>query len=189
MPHKDMKGGNPVAEENTESFTNNMRGIMQTSLSSCRFDYARDLSGSASDRIILENMFKFGDYATRRMAGVVSKLEPVVERCEERVLRSYGVVTAQQVMTYLTDPRKTEKPMTREEAHELTAKLATKAYDSKINFSDIVMQSEEILSRFSRDDIIEITNPLKYIGQSKDIVKNVFERYHGKKTLSVENVF
>jgi adenylosuccinate lyase len=44
MPHKDAKGGNPTVEEQTESYANEMRGALMTSISSCRIDYARDLT-------------------------------------------------------------------------------------------------------------------------------------------------
>ncbi|MGC9310900.1 MAG: lyase family protein, partial [Candidatus Aenigmatarchaeota archaeon] len=85
MPHKDEKGGNPSLEEQTESYSNVTRGALTTSLSSCTFDYARDLTGSASDRIILPEVFVFGDYVIRRLAGRVYSLQPVEDRCMERV--------------------------------------------------------------------------------------------------------
>lgn len=185
MPHKDAKGGNPTVEEQTESYVNYMRGIMPTSLSSCRFDYGRDLSGSASDRIIFETAFNWGDFVARRLADVVHKLEPVEERCKERVTRSYGAPTAQWVMTYVTDKTKTANPMPRSEAHDLIAKLATDAYDSKTQFRDIVLACSDITSRLDRDTIIRITDPTNYIGRSKDIIDGVYSKYHGNKTLEI----
>lgn len=183
MPHKDAKGGNPTVEEQTESFSNYMRGVLATSLSSCTFDYARDLSGSASDRICLEGCFKFGDHTIRRLAGRVYELDLVAERAAERLTRSFGTITAEQVMTYLTDPRRTSNPMTRECAHDLTAQLATKAYDERRPFVDVLLKYDEVTSRLPESVLRKITDPVSYIGQSKEIVRKVFEMYHGKRTL------
>ncbi|MBR9682049.1 MAG: hypothetical protein GOV02_00020 [Candidatus Aenigmarchaeota archaeon] len=182
MPHKDAKGGNPTVEEQTLSFSNYMRGGMSTELSACNFNYSRDLSASASDRIVLEDSFKWGDHVVRRLANLVYKLDST-DKVEDRVQRSYGVVTAQQVMTYLTDPRKMKKPMTRKDAHDLTGKLAIEAYDEEIDFVDILLQNEEITKRIPNDVLHEITNPMKYIGQSKEIIETVYKKYHGKQTI------
>src|SRR4030042_109572 len=106
MPHKDTMGGNPTIPEQTESFCNHARGCLITSLSSCAFDYGRDLSGSASDRIMLEGLFKFADHTARRFAGEVYGLILIEDRSRERVERTYGVVTSENLMNCLTDPRK-----------------------------------------------------------------------------------
>jgi adenylosuccinate lyase len=183
MPHKDLAGGNPRIEEQTESFFNYMLGALSTSGSSTQFDYARDLTGSASDRIMFDDMFKWGDHVTRELGGLLYKLELNPERCLERIGRSYGVVTSEQLMTYLTDHRRTSNPMARDEAHDLAAKLATEAYDRKRNFTDVVLASPEVTSRLSRETIVDITDPIKYLGQTEEIMDMVFKKYHGKRTL------
>ncbi len=188
MPHKDAKGGNPRREEQTEGFTNYMRGVMQTTLGSCGLDYGRDLRASATDRITLEESFKWGDYVIRNLAKVLYVLEAVEDRCRERVERSYGVPTSQQVMTYLTDRTRTENPMTREYAHDLVAKLATEAYDAKRPFVEIVLENKEITDLLPEDTLRNITDPIQYIGQSKEIIGDVYANYHGKKTFKGRRV-
>jgi adenylosuccinate lyase len=86
-------------------------------------------------------------------------------------------------MTYLTDHRKTDEPMTREYASDIVGKLATRAYDEKISFTDVLLGDDEITSRLSEDTIRQITNPLDYLGQSREVMETVFEKYHGKKAL------
>ena len=183
MPHKDAKGGNPITEEQTESFENYMRGVVGTMMSGTKFDYARDLTASASDRICLEDMFKFGDHVIRKLAGQIYNLELVEDRCLERFDRTFGVLTSQQVMTYLTDHRKTDEPMTRENASDIVGMLATRAYDEKISFTNVLLGDDEITSRLSENTIRQITEPLNYLGQSKEVMETVFEKYHGKKAL------
>jgi adenylosuccinate lyase len=187
MPHKDAKGGNPTVEEQAESFTNYMEGVLVAAAANCRIDYARELSGSASDRVNLEDAFKFGDHVIRRLAGRMYELILDGNRSKERFLRSWGCTTSAQVMTYLTDHRRTDSPMTREEAHNLTAEIATRAYKIKRPFVDELLDSEEITSRLDESTIREISDPVRYIGQSKEIVRKVFDNYHGQKTLEAPN--
>jgi adenylosuccinate lyase len=185
MPHKDAVGGNPIVEEQAESFVKYMRGVMSTMLSSCGFDYARDLSASASDRICLEDMYKFGDHVIRRLAKQMYELELIEERCLERFDRTFGVLTSQQVMTYLTDHRKTENPMSREDASDLMGRLASQAYDEQRMFVDVLLDCDEVTSRLPEDTIIGISDPLEYLGQSREIMERVFDEYHGRRALQL----
>jgi len=149
----------------------------------CQMPYARDLSGSANARINFDGGFKFLDHGIRQMAGVVYWLGLQQERSRERVQRSYGVVTSQEVMNYLTDSRKVASPMSRSTAHDLMGELATRAWTSKRPFLDVLSECQEVTGRISPAVLKEITDPLTYIGQSKEIVRTVYEKYHGKKTL------
>ncbi|MCD4666947.1 hypothetical protein K8R47_04025 [archaeon] len=183
MPHKDRKGGNPTTEEQVMSLRNYLTGNVVTGLMNCEFPYARNLSASANSRINFEDGFKFLDHGIRGISNVTYWLGFREERGIERVQRSFGVVTSQQVMTYLTDPRRTLKPMTRSEAHDLMGELATHAWDNKIPFVDVVLDNEEVMKRLDESIIREITDPLKYTGQSKKIIEIVYEKYHNQKTL------
>ena len=183
MPHKDTKNGNPVSEEQFKSARNYAAGNLVTALMNCQMPYARDLSGSANARINFDGGFKFLDHGIRQMAGVVYWLGLQQERSGERVLRSYGVVTSQEVMNYLTDSRKVASPMSRSTAHDLMGELATRAWTSKRPFLDVLSECQEVTGRISPAVLKEITDPLTYIGQSKEIVRTVYEKYHGKKTL------
>jgi adenylosuccinate lyase len=182
MPHKDLVGGNPSAEEQVGSYFAYAQGVLMTSMATIPFSYARDLEGSASDRITLEGLFKFGDHTIRRLAEVLSNLKLDVERSKERVERTFGVTTSQQVMTYLTDRRKVASPMPRRVAHDLTAKLATDAYTSKRQFYDVCLENEAVRSMLDEATLRTITNPLDYIGESRNILRMTYECLHGKKS-------
>lgn len=187
MPHKDAKNGNPDVEEQVMSDRNYLVGNLVTAMMNCEFPYARNLSASANNRINLEDGFKFLDHNIRRLANTVYWLGLREERSKERVLRSYGVVTSQLFMTYLTDPRVVDKPMSRSEAHDLMGRLATQAWETKTPFSDILLTCPEVTRRIDERVILQRTDPLTYIGQSKEIIETVARKYHGVKTLgSVE---
>ena len=182
MPHKDAKGGNPTSEEQADSYFRYMQGCLTTAAATIPFAYARDLSASASDRICLEGMFKFGDHTIRNMASVMQKLVLDEERSRERLARTYGVTTAQQVMTYLTDGRLVKEPMSRSEAHDLTGKLATEAFKGKRQFFDVCKENPRIVSVLGEDLLAKITDPSTYTGESERILAEVYDLYHGQKT-------
>ncbi|NIO44419.1 MAG: hypothetical protein GTN36_02595 [Candidatus Aenigmarchaeota archaeon] len=183
MPHKDLKGGNPTAEEQDMSVRNYVMGNMVTALANCELPYARNLAASSNSRINLEYGFKYFDHGIRRLANAVFWTGLNEDRCRERVKRSFGVVTSQQVMTYLTDPRRVSKPMSRSEAHNLMGKLATEAWNSKTQFIDVLLKNEKVKSRIEEKVLRKITDPFEYVGQSKKIITTVFNKYHKKKTL------
>jgi adenylosuccinate lyase len=181
MPHKDVKGGNPTAEEQAESLHHEMLGKLATAVASIKFRYGRDLSGSASDRLDVGPGFKFSDHVARRLANVVYWLELNEGRSLERLTRTYGIVTAEQVMTYLVDPSRANS-MGRKEAHDLMAELATRSYNLKRPFYDVLLECEPVTSRLSPDTLRLLTNSTAYIGQSKEIIERNFGGLRGKKT-------
>lgn len=186
MPHKDAKNGNPDVEEQAMSNRNYLVGNLVTAMMNCEFPYARNLSASANNRINLEDGFKFLDHNIRRLANTVYWLGLNEERSKERVLRSYGVVTSQLFMTYLTDSRVTTNTMARSEAHDLMGKLSTQAWETKTPFYQVLLASPEVACRLTPEFIKSKADPLNYIGESKEIINTVARKYHGVKTLEVE---
>ena len=183
MPHKDAKNGNPTEEEQFMSARNYTMGNLVTAMANCEMPYARNLAASANARINFEDEFKFFDHAARRLANIAYWINLREDRAKERVDRSYGVVTAQQVMTYLTDHRRTDRPMTRSQAHDLMGELATTAWNGGIPFVELLLKNNEVCSRLSEATLRDITDPSKYIGQSKEIIRTVADKYYQKKTL------
>ena len=64
----------------------------------------------------------------------------------------------------------------------LVAELATKAWNEKLQFIDVLFENGAVASRVSIETLNELTDPLKYIGQSKEIIQEVARLYHKKKT-------
>ncbi|MBI2173466.1 MAG: hypothetical protein HYT73_04670 [Candidatus Aenigmarchaeota archaeon] len=184
MPHKDIAGGNRIDEEQAESFHNEMIGKMATAIATIKFRYARDLSSSASDRLDVGPSFKFGDHVARRMAEVVYYLGLNEARSKERVERTFGVVTSEQVLTYLVDPS-SPNPMGRKEAHDLIGELATRAYNEERPFHEVLRDDPRVASRIPYETLTRITNPFDYIGQSREIVGANYDSMHGRKTFDL----
>jgi len=183
MPHKDAKGGNPTAEEQVMSLRNYLMGNMVTGLANCQMAYSRDLSASANARINFDDGFKFFDHCVRRLAGAVYWLGINDDRAEDRVERTFGIVTSNRVMACLTDPRKISSPMGRREAHDLMGELATRAYERRMSFVQVLLQDNRVTSRVDERELDKMTDPIEYVGESKRIIKHVKALYHGTKTL------
>jgi len=184
MPHKDVKGGNRTVEEQAESAAHELNGKVTTALGTIKFRYGRDLSGSASDRLDIGASFKLCDHVARRVAGAVYNLGLNKDRSLERVMRTNGIVTAERVMTYLVDAAKVDNPMPREEAHDLMGQLATTAYGEKRPFYEVLSGSPAVTSRIDSNTLRELSDPLTFIGQSKEVIREAYDRYHGQKTFS-----
>ena len=186
MPHKDMKGGNRIKEEQDVSVANKLMGWMMTALANCEVPYARSLYASANTRIDFEDNFKFVDHGVRELSSVVFYLGLNADISKERVLRTYGVVTSPQVMTYLTDPRFVDEPMARSEAHNLVGQIATTAWQERIPFVELLLKNGEVSRRLSEKTLREITDPIRYIGQSKEVIRTVADKCYQRKTLEIE---
>ncbi len=184
MPHKDLFGGNPTAEEQAQALLHGLAGKMVTAIETIKMDYARNLDGSATDRLDLGPAFKFTDHVTRRLAEVFYWLELDRDRALERLNRTYGVVTSSQVLTYLTDPMRTSQPMPRKQAHNLLGDLAARAYLDKRQFFDVLTECPEVTERIDADTLKMITDPVKYIGQSKKIIERNYGRFYRTKTFN-----
>ena len=183
MPHKDAKGGNRTTEEQEVSMANKLMGWMTTALANCELPYARTLYASANSRIDFEDNFKFTDHCIRRLSTVMYHLGINKERSLERVTRTRGIVTSSRVMAHLTDHRRTKNPMIRSEAHNLIAELATQSYENKTPFINVLLENEQVTSRIDEPTLRQITDPLKYLGQSREIIKIVYNKYHKKRSL------
>ncbi len=75
--------------------------------------------------------------------------------------------------------------MARKRAHELTAELATEAYKNHKPLIEVLMKNDEVAASLNADVLAEIADPFKYVGQSRDIVQEVYRQLHGRKTLKV----
>lgn len=184
MPHKDAKNGNPTTEEQVMSWCNYLRGNLMTAMANCEMPYARNLAASANSRLNFEDGFKVLDHGIRGLAEVVYWLGVREERCRERVERSYGVVTSPRVLTFLTDPQQVTFSMVRSEAHDLLGTLATKAWDEKVPFVEVLLREPTVMSRLSEATVRALTDPFAYIGHSKEIIKLVRERWYQRKTFT-----
>lgn len=178
MPHKDIFGGNPFIEERICSIARVLRGFATSAQESVEMEYARDLKSSLLDRIVIPESFILVDYAIKLIKNIIERVEPQLERIQENLCLTYGVVIAERVMSRLII-----KGMSRQDAHKKISKLSLKAFKEEKAFKDIILLDDEISKSLSRSEIEELSNPHTYIGKSVDLIAKVVSLYKGKRRM------
>lgn len=144
MPHK----RNPVASENICGCARVMRGYMATAAENVALWHERDISHSATERIILPDATMLLDYMLNRMMGILDNLVIFQEQMEKNIYRTNGVIFAQRVMNALID-----KGLSREEAYDTVQPIAMTAMRDNEKYEDLLKKSDKVKSLLSDSEI------------------------------------
>ena len=144
MPHK----RNPVSSENICGCARVMRGYMATAAENVALWHERDISHSATERIILPDATMLLDYMLGRMMGILDNLVVFQDRMEANIYRTEGVIFAQRVMNALID-----KGLSREEAYDTVQPIAMQAMHEHKPYLDLLLESPRVRSLLSADEI------------------------------------
>ena len=161
MPHK----RNPILSENISGISRIIRSLSVASLENIVLWHERDLSNSATERILLPELFLLIDEqitkAIRILEGLIVNREKILQNIE----LTKGLIFSEAVMMALA-----RKGYGRQEAHRLVRNLSLIAFREKKDFKDMLLQSEEIRKILSPKEIEEIFDPYKYVSVAKERV-------------------
>ena len=144
MPHK----RNPVSSENICGCARVMRGYMATAAENVALWHERDISHSATERIILPDATILLDYMLNRMMGILENLVIFQEQMEANIFRTNGVIFAQRVMNALID-----KGLSREEAYDTVQPVAMEAMRENKPYSELLKENEKVKSLLSPSEL------------------------------------
>ena len=144
MPHK----RNPVSSENICGCARVMRGYMATAAENVALWHERDISHSATERIILPDATILLDYMLNRMMGILENLVIFQEQMEANIYRTEGVIFAQRVMNALID-----KGLSREEAYDTVQPVAMAAMSNHVPYLDLLMENQKVRSLLSKEEL------------------------------------
>ena len=144
MPHK----RNPVSSENICGCARVMRGYMATAAENVALWHERDISHSATERIILPDATILLDYMLNRMMGILENLVIFQEQMEANIYRTEGVIFAQRVMNALID-----KGLSREEAYDTVQPVAMTAMKEHKPYLDLLMENKKVRSLLSQEEL------------------------------------
>ena len=144
MPHK----RNPVSSENICGCARVMRGYMATAAENVALWHERDISHSATERIILPDATILLDYMLNRMMGILENLVIFQEQMEANIYRTEGVIFAQRVMNALID-----KGLSREEAYDTVQPVAMTAMREHTPYLDLLMENKKVRSLLSAEEL------------------------------------
>ncbi len=144
MPHK----RNPVSSENICGCARVMRGYMVTAYENVALWHERDISHSATERIIMPDATILLDYMLNRMKGILENLVVFEDRMKQNIYMTNGVIFAQRVMNALID-----KGFSREKAYDTVQPVAMAAMANGLNYHDLLKQNETVMGVLTEEEL------------------------------------
>lgn len=144
MPHK----RNPVVCEQISGLSRILRGNAIAALENVPLWHERDISHSSVERVILPDSTILLDYLLTKMREVVGGLQVSPRQMEQNVERMRGLLFSQRVLLALT-----EKGMSREIAHDLVQRNATKAWEEGEHLRALLMKDPQVVQHLSNDEV------------------------------------
>jgi len=163
MPHK----RNPIGCENISGLARVVRGHMLSAYENVPLWHERDISHSSVERVILPDATMLINYMLNRLGNIIKNLTVFPENMKRNMERTYGVPFSGRVMTKLID-----KGWTREQAYDTVQPRAMQAWETQRHFRDILLETPEITSALSREEIDDCFDPSWHLKH----VDTIFER-------------
>ncbi|PGM59714.1 adenylosuccinate lyase [Bacillus sp. AFS053548] len=163
MPHK----RNPIGSENMTGLARVIRGHMVTAYENVSLWHERDISHSSAERIILPDATILLNYMLNRFGNIIKNLTVFPENMKRNMDRTYGLIYSQRVLLALI-----EKGMSREEAYDTVQPRAMEAWETQVQFKELVEAEEKITSLLSQEEINDCFDYSYHLSQ----VDTIFER-------------
>lgn len=144
MPHK----RNPIGSENMCGCARVLRGYMVTAYENVALWHERDISHSATERIILPDATMLLDYMLNRMCNILSNLTVFEDRMRQNIYITNGVIFAQRVMNALI-----AKGFAREKAYDTVQPVAMAAMANGVPYIDLLRENEVVKANLSDEEL------------------------------------
>ncbi len=171
MPHK----RNPHKSERICSLARILKSNTIVALDNIILEDERDLTNSASERIIFAENFILLDYMINQLTLNLKNIEFNEKNIERNLNLTKGACLTERVMVELVN-----RGIGRQEGHEILRKAAIRSRKENLFMKDILKENHLISSKFSNDELEEIFDPHKYIGKSIDQTKNLIKFLENK---------
>lgn len=144
MPHK----RNPIGSENMCGCARVLRGYMVTAYENVALWHERDISHSATERIILPDATMLLDYMLNRMCNILGNLTVFEDRMLQNIYITNGVIFAQRVMNALI-----AKGFAREKAYDTVQPVAMAAMANGVPYIDLLRENEVVKANLSDEEL------------------------------------
>ena len=144
MPHK----RNPVSSENICGCARVLRGYMVTAYENVALWHERDISHSATERIIMPDATILLDYMLNRMKGILENIVVFEEQMMANIYRTNGVIFAQRVMNALID-----KGFVREKAYDTGQPIAMKAMSMGASYQELLKEDPTVMGALTEEEL------------------------------------
>ena len=166
MPHK----RNPHKSERICSLARVIKSNIIPALDNIVLEDERDITNSASERVIFGENFVFLDYMIKELTTNLKGIEFNEIKIEENLNLTKGACLSEKVMVQLVN-----KGIGRQEGHELLRQAAIKARKENRYMKEILYENSKINNLFSKEELNEMFDPHKYTGKSIDQVENLIK--------------
>lgn len=144
MPHK----RNPISSENICGCARVLRGYMATAYDNVALWHERDISHSATERIIMPDATILLDYMLNRMMGILENLVVFEEQMKANIYRTNGVIFAQRVMNALID-----KGFSREKAYDTVQPVAMRAMAESASYQALLKEEPTVMATLTEEEL------------------------------------
>ncbi|MBQ2247926.1 MAG: adenylosuccinate lyase [Tidjanibacter sp.] len=144
MPHK----RNPISSENICGCARVLRGYMATAYENVALWHERDISHSATERIIMPDATILLDYMLNRFMGILDNLVVFEEQMKANIYRTNGVIFAQRVMNALI-----EKGFAREKAYDTVQPVAMKAMAEGASYQALLKEEPTVMATLTEEEL------------------------------------
>lgn len=164
MPHK----RNPHKAERLCSISRVVKSNFYIALENISLEDERDLTNSASERVLFPENFILLDYMLSQLNSLLSNPEFNLKNILRNLNLTKGAFLAEKIMIDLVG-----KGIGRQEGHEILRQAAIEARDKDIPMKEILLKNSLISSKFSSEELDSILDPKNYIGTAVEQVENV----------------
>ena len=144
MPHK----RNPISSENIVGCARVLRGYMTTAYENVALWHERDISHSATERIIMPDATILLDYMLNRMKGILENLVVFEDRMKQNIYLTNGVIFAQRVMNALI-----AKGFAREKAYDTVQPVAMAAMASGRSYQELLKENPVVMETLTPEEL------------------------------------
>ena len=162
---------NPVNAENVVSLARVVRSLVIPAYENVALWHERDLTNSASERILIPHACVLLDEMLARSTEIFRSLRVYPDRMKRNLEATQGQVMSESVMIALT-----RKGMGRQDAHRLVREVALKARAKGTHLADALKADKRVRAVLSDKEIDVAMRPERYTGRSEAIVAAVVSR-------------
>ena len=144
MPHK----RNPISSENICGCARVLRGYMVTTYDNVALWHERDISHSATERILMPDATILLDYMLNRMMGILENLVVFDEKMKSNIYLTNGVIFAQRVMNALIG-----KGFVREQAYDTVQPVAMQAMAIGASYQELLKQNPVVMGALTEEEL------------------------------------
>ncbi|MBA7633389.1 Adenylosuccinate lyase [subsurface metagenome] len=166
MPHK----RNPHKSERICSLARILKSNVIPALDNIVLEDERDITNSASERVIIGENFILLDYIIKELVKNLEGIEFDAAKIEENLNLTKGACLTEKVMVQLVN-----KGIGRQEGHEILRQAAILARKEDRYMKDILYENKKVTNLFSKEELSDLFDAHKYIGKAIEQVENLIK--------------